>query len=40
MEHDTRRRGARPFVFANLRAGQGVDEVVRFIAGEGGLGAG
>jgi urease accessory protein len=30
-------RGARPFVMASLRAGLGVDEVVRFIKREGGL---
>jgi urease accessory protein len=32
-------RGARPFVFANLRAGQGVDEIARFVEEKGGLGA-
>ncbi len=38
MERDTKRmRGARPFVFANLRAGQGVDEIARFIERAGGL---
>jgi urease accessory protein len=38
MERDARRmRGARPFVFANLRAGQGVDEIARFIEEKGGL---
>jgi urease accessory protein len=31
-------RGARPFVFANIRAGQGVDEVARFVEAKGGLG--
>jgi urease accessory protein len=39
MEADTRRmRGARPFAFTNLRAGVGVDDVVRFIEHAGGLG--
>src|SRR6201988_281451 len=38
MERDARRmRGARPFVFANLRAGKGVDEIARFIEDKGGL---
>jgi urease accessory protein len=38
MERDARRmRGARPFVFSNLRAGQGVDEIARFIEDKGGL---
>ena len=38
MERDSKRmRGARPFVFANLRIGQGVDEIVRFIQEKGGL---
>src|SRR3954453_22954400 len=38
MERDSRRmRGERPFVFANLRIGQGVDEIVRFIQEKGGL---
>ena len=40
MERDTKRmRGARPFVFSNLRTGQGVDTIVRFIEEKGGLGA-
>jgi urease accessory protein len=39
MERDTKRmRGSRPFVFTNLRAGQGIDEVVRFIVQAGGCG--
>jgi urease accessory protein len=39
MEADTRRmRGARPFVFTNLRSGEGVDAVVAFIERAGGLG--
>ena len=38
MERDARRmRGARPFVFTNLRAGQGLDDVVRFVEQKGGL---
>ena len=40
MERDAKRmRGARPFVFTNLRDGQGVAEIARFIAEKGGLGA-
>ncbi len=36
MEQDSRRmRGERPFVFTNLRTGQGLDEVVAFIEREG-----
>jgi urease accessory protein len=30
-----RRRGARPFVFTNLRIGTGVDTIVDFIVHEG-----
>jgi urease accessory protein len=38
MERDARRmRGARPFVFSNLRSGQGLDAIVRFIEDKGGL---
>jgi urease accessory protein len=38
MERDARRmRDARPFVFSNLRTGQGVDAIVRFIEESGGL---
>ena len=41
MERDARKmRGARPFVFTNLRAGQGVDAIARFIEEKGGLAAG
>jgi urease accessory protein len=40
MERDAARmRGARPFVFANLRGGQGVDDIARFIEEKGGLAA-
>ena len=36
MDRDARRmRGARPFVFTNLKTGQGLDAVVEFIAQEG-----
>ena len=36
MESDSRRmRGERPFVFTNLRTGQGLDEVVEFIEHQG-----
>ncbi len=36
MERDARaQRGERPFVFTNLKAGQGVDQVVRFIERQG-----
>ena len=39
MERDAKRmRGQRPFVFANLRSGKGVDEITRFIETKGGLG--
>jgi len=39
MERESKRmRGARPFLFTNLRAGQGVDEIARFIEQKGGLG--
>ena len=38
MERDARQmRGARPFVFTNLKTGEGVDRVVDFIVEEGGL---
>jgi urease accessory protein len=40
MERDAKKmRGARPFVFTNLKTGSGVDTVVQFIADKGGLGA-
>jgi urease accessory protein len=38
MERDAKRmRGTRPFVFSNLRGGQGVDEIARFIEVRSGL---
>jgi urease accessory protein len=38
MERDAKNmRGTRPFVFTNLRAGQGVDGIARFIEEKGGL---
>lgn len=38
MERDARRmRGERPFLFTNLRQGQGTDEIARFIQQKGGL---
>jgi urease accessory protein len=38
MDRDARRmRGDRPFVFANVRAGKGVEEVAEFIEKQGGL---
>ncbi len=38
MERDTRRmRGPRPFVFTNLKTGEGVDRVVDFVVEQGGL---
>jgi urease accessory protein len=38
MERDAKKmRGQRPFVFTNLKTGSGVDTVVKFIAGKGGL---
>jgi urease accessory protein len=39
MDRDTRRmRGARPFVFTNLKVGDGAGTVARFIEKQGGLG--
>jgi urease accessory protein len=39
MKHDSQRmRGERPFVFTNLLASQGIDEIVDFIVREGMLG--
>src|SRR5499427_3182539 len=41
MERDARiMRGARPFIFTNLRIGQGLDDIVRFIERKGALGDG
>ena len=41
MERDAKRmRGARPFVFTNLRAGGGVAEIARFVEDKGGLAVG
>src|SRR5262244_2125633 len=38
MERDSKKmRGDRPFVFTNLKTGQGVDEIARFIEEKGGL---
>ena len=40
MESDARRmRTTRPFIFSNLKSGQGVDEIARFILEKGGLAA-
>jgi urease accessory protein len=39
MERDTRRmRGERPFVFTNLKTGEGAADVARFLERQGGLG--
>jgi urease accessory protein len=39
MDRDARKmRGARPFVFTNVKSGEGVDAVVRFVETAGGLG--
>ena len=39
MDRDARKmRGPRPFVFTNVKSGQGVDDVVRFVETAGGLG--
>jgi urease accessory protein len=38
MEHDSRRmRGERPFVFTNLKSGDGIEQIVDFIVIQGGL---
>ncbi len=38
MDRDARRmRGERPFIFTNIRAGQGVADIARFLAENGGL---
>ena len=41
MDRDAKKmRGDRPFVFANIRAGKGVEEIAAFIEKQGGLGNG
>jgi urease accessory protein len=41
MDEDAKRmRGQRPFVFTNVKDGEGVAEVTRFVESRGGLGAG
>ncbi len=41
MERDAKKmRGERPFVFSNMKTGQGLDAIVAFIEGQGMLGAG
>ena len=38
MDRDARKmRGARPFLFAEVKDGKGVDDIARFIAKTGGL---
>ncbi|MFT8718905.1 urease accessory protein UreG [Acetobacter sp.] len=38
MDRDSRKmRGKRPFVFTNIRAGEGVEDIARFIIEQGGL---
>ncbi len=38
MARDARRmRGPRPFVFTNLKSGEGVDAIVDFVVAQGGL---
>mgnify|MGYP001103358689 CR=1 FL=1 len=38
MDRDARKmRGERPFVFTNLKSGQGLDEIIRFVESKGGL---
>ena len=40
MECEAKRmRGTRPFVFSNLHTGEGVDTIIKFVEGSGGLGA-
>jgi len=39
MEQESKRMlGTPPFVFTNLRAGKGVEEIAKFIEDKGGLG--
>ncbi|MBM3557589.1 MAG: urease accessory protein UreG, partial [Alphaproteobacteria bacterium] len=41
MDHDARKmRGTRPFVFAQVKHGQGVRQIADFIVAAGGLGPG
>nr|WP_320015410.1 hypothetical protein [uncultured Desulfobacter sp.] len=36
MEQDTRRmRGDKPFVFANIKTGKGVDDIIEFLIHQG-----
>jgi urease accessory protein len=36
MERDSKKmRGSRPFVFSNLKTGQGLDTIIKFIETEG-----
>jgi len=38
MQRDAARaRGGKPFVFSNLRTGEGVDKIVAFVKRQGGL---
>jgi urease accessory protein len=38
MDRDARQmRGERPFVFTNLKTGEGVDRIVDFVTTQGGL---
>ena len=38
MDRDTKRmRGDRPFVFTNLKTGEGVDRIANFVVTQGGL---
>ena len=41
MDRDARKmRGERPFVFSNLKSGQGLTDIIRFIEAKGGLASG
>jgi urease accessory protein len=41
MDQDAKKmRGARPFVFSNLKSGQGLADIIRFIEAKGGLAVG
>lgn len=38
MDRDARKmRGERPFLFSNLKSGQGLDDIIQFIVTAGGL---